>query len=197
MAKRTCSIDGCDREAKCRGWCSAHYSRWRRNGNPLAGTVRYNNDRDRFWAKVDKSGDCWLWTASTGPFGYGQFNTGRTIVRSHRLAYELMVGAIPAGKELDHICRNRLCVRPNHLRLVTRQQNNQNKSGPSRNCKSGVRGVSWSRHARRWVAKVQHDGIQYHVGYFARLTEAEAAVIAKRNELFTHNNADRQWTASA
>lgn len=197
MAKRTCSIEGCERKAKCRGWCSAHYTRWRRNGDPLAGVVRYSNDEDRFWAKVDKNNDCWLWTASTGPFGYGQFNTGHSVVRSHRFAYEMTIGSIPPGKELDHICRNRLCVRPEHLRPVTRQENNQNKAGPSRNCKSGVRGVSWVKHAQRWRATVRHDGIQHHVGYFVHLAEAEAAVVAKRNELFTHNDADRQWTVSA
>jgi len=80
----------------------------------------------RFWAKV-QGGDvseCWTWTASLRD-GYGQFYLRRDVSpsRSHRIAYELMVGEIPQGLDLDHLCRNHACVNPWHLDPVTRRVN--------------------------------------------------------------------------
>lgn len=77
----------------------------------------------RFWSKVNRAGDCWLWVASLGPNGYGQFNAGSSIVRAHRFAYEAAVGPVPAGLELDHLCRVRRCVNPAHLEPVTHRDN--------------------------------------------------------------------------
>lgn len=80
---------------------------------------------ERFWPKVDKGGPdgCWLWTASFNPYGYGQFYTGSRLGKAHRFAYELVVGPIPDGLELDHLCRNRGCVNPAHLEPVTHVEN--------------------------------------------------------------------------
>jgi hypothetical protein len=60
------------------------------------------------------------------------------------------------------------------------------------NRSSGVRGVYWEEERNCWVARVGHHGVRLSAGRFATLADAEAAVIAKRNELFTHNDADRQ-----
>lgn len=83
---------------------------------------------DRFWAKVEPTGFCWLWRASA-PNGYGRFNyrqSGKLVqVRAHRMAYELLVGPIPPGLQLDHLCRVPLCVNPDHLEPVTGQENTQ------------------------------------------------------------------------
>ena len=77
----------------------------------------------RFWAKVQKTRTCWLWTGATISSGYGQFRfKGRQIV-AHRWAYEDAFGPIPKGLDLDHLCRNRNCVRPSHLEPVTRREN--------------------------------------------------------------------------
>jgi hypothetical protein len=74
---------------------------------------------ERFWAKVDKSGDCWLWTAGQTSNGYGTFWVDGRNVRPHRWLYELQVGPIPDGWQIDHLCRTPLCVNPAHLEPVT------------------------------------------------------------------------------
>jgi hypothetical protein len=89
--------------------------------------VNRNDDAfaQRFWSKVDKSGDCWLWISSRNPGGYGTFTVGsrtdgsRTTASAHRVAYELAVGPIPDGLTIDHLCRNRACVNPAHLEAVS------------------------------------------------------------------------------
>lgn len=86
----------------------------------------------RFWAKVDKTPTCWLWTgAKTGSGGYGVIRLGDTLVRAHRFAYEAMVGPIPDGLVLDHLCRVRACVNPGHLEPVTTQENVLRGEGPA------------------------------------------------------------------
>lgn len=79
----------------------------------------------RFWPKVNKNTDsgCWEWTASRTGAGYGQIAQGRTMLYAHRLAYEWLVGPIPDGLELDHLCRNRRCCNPDHLEPVTHGDN--------------------------------------------------------------------------
>lgn len=134
MAKGTCSIDGCERPTEARGWCELHYTRFRRYGDPLGG-VRLGKTTPleaRFWAKVDKSGlgGCWLWTAQITASGYGGFWTGKPDF-AHRYAYQLLVGPIPAGRQLDHLCRVRHCVNPAHLEPVTGRENTLRGEGIS------------------------------------------------------------------
>lgn len=184
----SCVIEGCDNTAKARGWCNRHYKLWARNGDPtktLIGQVEQN-----FWSRVEKTASCWNWTARINASGYGRLWGGSREVLAHRYSYQLVNGEIPDGLPLDHICHNHRCVNPSHLRPVTPKQNVENHSGLARNNTSGVRGVSWSAWHGKWDACVSHLGKKHHK-LFHDLTEAEAWVIAKRNELFTHNDLDR------
>lgn len=80
-------------------------------------------DAARFWAKVDKTKTCWLWTAYKNAKGYGRFQFQRRSVAAHRWSYELHFGPVPNGLVLDHLCRTRHCVNPDHLEPVTSREN--------------------------------------------------------------------------
>ncbi|WP_284984258.1 HNH endonuclease signature motif containing protein [Arthrobacter sp. efr-133-TYG-118] len=146
---------------------------------------------ERFWAKVEKTPGCWNWTASKNEHGYGRFRTEGRVVKAHRAAYEIARGPIPPRLVVDHICHNPGCVNPDHLRLATHKQNQENRAGARHNNKSGVRGVVWYKASGKWRAQVGHKGKLHHVGMFANLNEAAAAVAAKRRDLFTHSEMDR------
>lgn len=78
---------------------------------------------DRFMTKVQVTESCWLWLASKNMAGYGQFWSGEKLVRAHRFAFEHQFGSIPPGLEIDHICGNRACVNPDHMRCVSHREN--------------------------------------------------------------------------
>lgn len=148
----------------------------------------------RFWSRVNflTTDGCWVWIgagAKGGQGGYGQFTLNRKTVVAHRLSYKWLVGPID-GVMLDHKCRNTLCVRPDHLRPATPKQNGENR-GLDRNNKSGVRGVRWKKYQQCWGATVVHNGVLIKVGLFKDIRDAEAVVVAKRLELYTHNELDK------
>lgn len=105
----------------------------------MHGRTREDTAERRFWSKVDKSGDCWLWTASIGSDGAGQIWIGTRNRRAYQVAYQWLVGPVPVGMELDHLCRDRRCVNPDHLEPVTHGENiRRGLSGQLRTvCKRG------------------------------------------------------------
>ena len=88
---------------------------------------------DRLWEKalIGDPRSCWRWTGSTARGGYAKLRVGRNLRYAHRVAYELVVGSIPSGMELDHLCRVHDCINPLHLEPVTHREN-------------GIRGNGWS-----------------------------------------------------
>jgi len=81
------------------------------------------NILERFFNKVEKTETCWIWMASKDKDGYGKFSINKKSIRSHRFAYELLIGKIPEGMYIDHLCRVRHCVNPIHLEPVTNKEN--------------------------------------------------------------------------
>lgn len=66
---------------------------------------------------------CWIWTGAVQGKGYGSVGHQKRIWSSHKLAYTLLVGPVPEGLTLDHLCRNKLCCNPAHLEAVTNLEN--------------------------------------------------------------------------
>lgn len=126
---------------------------------------------ERFWSKVDKSpghgpkGECWPWTASLQPEGYGQFRLGDRMVGAHRVAYELEVGPIPEGMDICHTCDFRPCVRPLHLFPGTKADNNHDM-------------IAKGRHRPgRNISKVSRDTAKaIHTAYLVGATQRAIAV---------------------
>lgn len=91
----------------------------------------YNDPGPRFWSKVAiATGDeCWIWIAGKTNAGYGQYHIGMAgknrskMGLAHRISFEAIRGQVPEGLDLDHLCRNRDCVNPDHLEPVTRGEN--------------------------------------------------------------------------
>ena len=129
MGDRTCSVEECQGHLYARGVCSKHYRYLKARECLAAPAVIIRDDSARFWSKVREGpvpaatpqlGPCWLWAGATWKRGYGRFavrsETGRQKWHpAHRWAYEEMVSEIPAGLELDHLCRMHSCVNPYHV----------------------------------------------------------------------------------
>lgn len=157
--------------------------------------ARGRSVEERFWAKVEKTDTCWNWTAARTSTGYGAFTADKRTHKAHRLAWEYSGKRLDPGMVLDHICHNKLCVNPSHLRQIMHKQNCENKGPDIRTGRSGVRGVLFRDDIGKYLGRVRHHGRMHHAGWFDTLAEAEQAVIALRNQLFTHNDLDRRDAA--
>lgn len=108
--------------------CNTHYERQRRSGRfdvapRLTGAAR-------FWSKVDKNRGCWIWQGVISTGGYGRYYWQGRERQAHRIAYELLIGPIPEGLHIDHLCRTRACVDPSHMEPVTPGENVRRGEAP-------------------------------------------------------------------
>lgn len=94
---------------------------------------------ERFWAQTERRGpdECWPWKGRTRATGYGQTSVYGKLVEAHRFSYELLVGRIPIGLEVDHLCSNRGCVNPAHLEVVPHRENIQRTWRRRTRCRNG------------------------------------------------------------
>ena len=89
-----------------------------------ANAYTWNSVDERFWSKVKKGRGCWEWTASKNPRGYGLFRIGKSSLHASRVSVAISKGwGEVEGKDVDHLCRNKSCVRPEHLEAVTHKEN--------------------------------------------------------------------------
>jgi len=148
-----CSVAGCARPVDSRGLCGAHRMRMIRYGDPNAGTAFDDESlADRLerglpaYRPVDA---CWIWQGAKNDRGYGQIRMHGKAIYAHRAMYEIHVGPIAKGLELDHLCREPACVNPAHLEPVTHRENIRR----GLNCKTSPASLARAeRCVRAWKA---------------------------------------------
>lgn len=195
MNNLTCTFPECERPHQRGGLCKGH-NRQIQEGRELkpirrriAGTFR--STREALEAHTVRGDGCWSWSGPHDRNGYPLTTTKNCSRMAYRAWFELTREAVPEDMQVDHICHNRGCVNPDHLRLLTIKQNAEHRKGANSNSKTGVRGVWWSESMQRYVGHVEHNGKRVMNRKFKTLEEAEAAVIAKRLEVFSHSDVDR------
>ena len=136
---------------------------------------------ERFFAKVSKNHDgCWVWCGCKNPAGYGRMNVDGKAVLAHRWIYQHINNIqLPRSVDVDHICRNKACVNPEHLRSASRSENQMNTEKHKDNT-SGFKGVDYHRGTGKWRARVGAK----HLGLYTTPEDAYKAYCDAASEAF-------------
>lgn len=189
---KTCSIENCGLAHQAKGFCDKHYRRFKKTGDPTSARKLASSTEEAFTIRsIQTETGCYRWDGAVDTTGYAIMADACRKMGAHRYAWERVNGPIPDGKVIDHICGTRSCTKVEHLRITTQKQNCENRSALSANNTSGYRGVSRAKRSGKWTAAAKHNGQTYALYGFDTAAEANEAVIALRNELFTHNDRDR------
>lgn len=150
--------------------------------------IRGHNNRGREikrvrWIAEDRGYEtpCWIWQLGKTSSGYARLKRDGRQLCAHRVVFEAMHGPLPTGAEVDHICRVRECVNPEHLRLATHAQNQQNLT-PRVGASSLYRGVCWNQRRQKWLAYGKVAGRARYLGQFDDEDEAGIAAEQFRRE---------------
>lgn len=183
MCNRVCKVDECEKEVKALGMCNAHYLRFKRYGNALAGApprMRDVGSRERLEAYGRREGECIVWTRSRNATGYGIISVDGKPRLAHRVSYELESGPLPKGMVVDHVCFNPACFNPAHLRAATHRQNMQYRESVHPTSSTGIRGVrNAGTRAKPWEASWYEQGIHKR-SYYGSVDEAELQAVRMR-----------------
>lgn len=181
-----CYFDGCIKTKAdlkfVRGYCINHYNRLRVSGELPSVVDQYATAEESLRERSERRGKCLIWTGTKNQKGYGRLANRGRLESAHRVAYELSTGPIPAGMEIDHICFDRACIEPSHLRIVSRSQNSQHRRGAQPNSKSGIRNVHLMRGA--WHVRLKIKQKNHTWGPYETVEDASDAAVKLRREHF-------------
>lgn len=184
--QRKCPVEGCEKLLKGRTLCVMHYKRKMRSGDTGEAApriTRYETMDEKFIGLTERRGECVEWLGAKKTSGYGMIYLGDQKIAAHRYAWERANGPIPDGGVIDHKCFNPPCVNVEHLRVATVAQNCQNKEGPAKASRSGVRNVHWDGKAGKWFVRMEVNKKVLWGGYFTDVDEAEKAAIKMRRKV--------------
>lgn len=164
---QTCSVEGCGRPHDARGFCSAHYGRWKRYGDPEGGphALRSADEATRFWTRARRSErgeeECWPWPGAKR-YGTWKRPDGR-YESTQRTAWRLTNGREP-GEVVRHLCHVPACVNPTHLADGTQSQNvldevERGTHDPKRGERNGA--AKYSADQAREVGRLRGQGLSY------------------------------------
>ena len=125
---------------------------------------------ERFWPKVERTADCWLWKGGTSSAGYGQMVIEGKPVRAHRISWELTHGSIPRWTGFSdlcvlHKCDNKICVNPFHLFLGTQADNMRDRGEKNRTARKSIY-ITHCKHGHEFTP--ENTQWRFHGGYMCR-----------------------------
>ena len=180
---KTCSVDGCEKPIFSRLWCSRHYQRWLKYGDPIKAEYEiFSTPEESFDARTEWQENCLVWTGYRSPGGYGRIWVYGDPMQAHRWQWEKHRGPIPKGKVVDHTCHNRACVNVEHLRISSQTNNTFNRAGANKSSVTGIRNVS--RSGDKYTVRIGKNRKQHYFGTYETIEEAAAAAEHARKELF-------------